>query len=83
MKTVRESRIWLQSFLIAALEGSEWLIYRPGRFTPEKEGSLGRPQSPERKTPFSCRYLKPYLPARNLDATPRMYVTNYRNNYLN
>jgi len=41
MKAVRESRIWLQSFLIAALEGSKWLISRPGRFTPRIDEEAG------------------------------------------
>jgi len=52
MKTVRESRIWLQSFLIAALEGSEWLISRPGRFTPRKGEEPGLAQEAREKNPF-------------------------------
>jgi hypothetical protein len=41
MKAVKESRIWLQPFLIAALEGSEWLISRPVRFTSRKDEKVG------------------------------------------
>jgi hypothetical protein len=41
MKAVRDSRIWNQSFLIVALEGSEWSIPRPGRFTPRKDEEDG------------------------------------------
>jgi hypothetical protein len=36
-----ESRIWFQSFLVAALEGSEWLISHPGRFTARKDEEAG------------------------------------------
>jgi len=34
--------VWLHTFLTLVLYGGEWLVSRPGRFTPER---MGGPQS--------------------------------------